>query len=302
MYQNCGFMMPPFMSSNSMPNFQSNAPFKRTDHMLGKKAMHYNLADQRTERECEEGQKLEFEAHSCEVTMHGWDEDWRGLQKLCMKDKALVIPVRAGQDFELSMDRARHIAQRLDFGDLSDDQFNYLVRGIDHINEQIGLRPLCVEDIIDKARADKTRKTRVRLQSKLNKLSPEDDHKPVEQRQQQGGQGGRHKRHDREDNFEAISGMKVQRVDGQNQVVGTIIGGRKDETGKPFFEVVWDIHDNPRTEHNLNEVEALLTPVNAPNIVRQKIDIFEKMTQHAVTPQPKRRARTDGISSGMEDD
>ena len=96
--------------------------------------------------------------------------------------------------------------------------------------------------------------------------------------------------------------MKVQKADNGAQYQGTITGGRKDDGGLMKFTVVWDVPDKTVTEHCLNEIEQLMSPVNEPPIVRQKIRYFESLAANVATPQAQQRRRFDragGISDGI---
>ncbi len=251
-----------------------------TDHLLGKKALHYNLADFRTDRETDEGGRVEFSHTNCEVAMVAYDSEKIGLHKLLKKEKAALIPVKAAEDLDVTMARVDELASRIDLS-ISQAKFAKLIKGLDAFNSANGVDVESVDDQLLRLKQEKSRRAKVKLQTKLERLDKEecvDDPRAVSQE----------RRRDRDDPFASIAGMKVRKTEGETQTIGTIIGGRKD--GNMFsFTVIWDTADRAQTEHNLEEITALMAPMNDQGIVHQKIAAFQSVS--IATPQVSWRRR-----------
>ena len=210
-----------------------------TDHLLGKKALHYNLADFRTDRETDEGGRVEFSHTNCEVAMVAYDSEKIGLHKLLKTEKAALIPVKAAEDLDVTMARVDELASRIDLS-ISQAKFAKLIKGLDAFNSANGVDVESVDDQLLRLKQEKSRRAKVKLQTKLERLDKEecvDDPRAVSQE----------RRRDRDDPFRA------------------------------------------QTEHNLEEITALMAPMNDQGIVHQKIAAFQSVS--IATPQVSRRRR-----------
>ncbi len=260
-------------------------PDVQTDHCLGKKALHYNLADHRMERETDEGARLEMTTSNCEVIMSTQDSDRVGLQKLFKKDKAVMIPVKIGDDIDVGLARSDELASRLDFS-MPESKFKKLCKLLDDFNVKEKIDPESVDDVIVRMKNDRSKRTKAKLQSKLARLEGKGTNIDRVDEEDPAVAGRRERQ--REDPFASIAGMKVQKVEGDTRTNGTIIGGRSDDQ-IASFTVVWDTPDRAQTQHNLDEITALMTPVNDQGIVHQKIEAFCAVS--IATPQQQRRRR-----------
>ena len=88
----------------------------QTSHCLGKTAWGNNVADgtSQAEREKDGGEKVQRTEQNCGIIMVSMDMEYNGLQELLKKENAIMIPMKAPNDFEKSIDLGMMLAEKLD--------------------------------------------------------------------------------------------------------------------------------------------------------------------------------------------